>query len=49
MSDRMCITGQQITIATTGTELQVARNSIVPNQMETCIYYGEKKEEHILF
>lgn len=33
-----------MTMVTTGTELQVARNSIVLNQIEACTYYGEKKE-----
>lgn len=49
MSDKMCMMGQQRTMVTTGTELQVDRNSIILNQIEACIYYGEKKEERILF
>jgi len=49
MSDRMCITGQQMAMSTTGTELQAARNSTILNQIETYIYYGEEIKSILCF
>lgn len=49
MSDRICITGQQMTMATTGTELLFVKNNIMLNLIETCIDNREKNKTHALF